>query len=659
LIQLAQNLFNGLVASGIYLLLALGITLIFGLTRLINFAHGQLLVVGTFIAYTATSHGYSFWVAILASTVVVAAISLVLERGIFRWTLANPLNGLIVGLGVLIASEVLVVKLWGTDTVVVRSAIDGGWAIAGVSLSFNRVIAVAVAAAGTALFLLLLHRTRIGRQMEASQEDPLAASLVGINVGRVISVAFVVGSASAGAAGAVLGTLFPTDAFEGGAVILKGFAVALLGGLGNVPGAIIASFIYGAGETLVAGYWDPSWVPAFTFGIIIVILLVRPGGLMGTPVADSPLGQFGERRRFEMPVRLTMPAPIRGGLIAAAIAAPLVAFNLLPTSRLQAVFVLAAIYAVLAYSVSLLYHNVGMLSVAQGGLMAIGAYTSALLAIHYGWGFWASLVPAFLISAVAGMILGVPVARARGHYFVLLTFAFGSLVVVLIQNLKSLTQGDQGLIVADPPGSIGPWSFTSLPSMFYLAFGFALAAALAVYLISRSTLGMRFASVRDNENLARSVGLNVQVYKVLAFGIAGGIAGIGGVLFLYQEQAIVPDSFTVLASIQFVIAVVLGGRALLGPAVGILVLVLIPEMLGLDPLDKQLVFGLILVAVMLLLPRGVVPSVTHAVGTLTARWRPQPPAVETVMGSEEEPAVLTRPQGIAASGVPELEEMRP
>jgi hypothetical protein len=97
----------------------------------------------------------------------------------------------------------------------------------------------------------------------------------------------------------------------------------------------------------------------------------------------------------------------------------------------------------------------------------------------------------------------------------------------------------------------------------------------------------------------------------------------------------------------------------LGPAVGILVLVLIPEMLGLDPLDKQLVFGLILVAVMLLLPRGVVPSVTHAVGTLTARLRPQPPAVEALMGSEEEPAVLTRPQGIPASGVPELEEMRP
>jgi branched-chain amino acid transport system permease protein len=622
--QLVQNVFNGLVASGIYLLIALGITIVFGLTRLINFAHGQLLVIGTFVAYTATSHGYPFWVALLASTVIVGVFSFLLERAVFRWTLASPLNGLIVGLGVLVVTEVLVVKLWGSDTVTVRPWFEGNWTIRGVTLSFNRLVAIALTVAFAGLMLLMLRRTAVGRHMEAAQANSLAAAHVGINVGQVISIAFVVGSAIAGSAGAVLGTLFPTDAFQGGNVIIKGFAVALLGGLGNVRGAIIASLIYGTGETLVAGYWDPTWVPAYTFGIIIAILLVRPGGLFGAS-ADVPLAaQFGERRDASPRARWSLPLPMRVGLLAAAVALPVIIFNVLPTSRLQAVFVLAAIYAVVVYALSLTYHCAGMLSAAHGALMAVGAYSSALLSIHYGWGFWASLVPAFVISAVAGMIMGFPVARARGHYFLLLTFAFGALVIVLIQNLKSLTQGDQGLQITDSPGNIGPITFDGLTNQFYLAFGFTVAAAAVVWLIGRSPLGSRLAGIREHESLARSLGLNVSFYKVLAFGISGGIAGIGGVLYLYQQTVIVPDSFTVFASIQFIIMVVLGGRALLGPAVGVFVISLLPELLGLDPTNKQLAYGIVLCVVILLLPRGVVPSIGRVLSMVGTRWQRQP-----------------------------------
>jgi branched-chain amino acid transport system permease protein len=620
-IQFGQNLFNGLVASGIYLLIALGITMVFGLTRLINFAHGQLLVIGTFIAYTATSHGYPFWVALLASTLIVAVIALVLERGIFRFTLSSPLNGLIVGLGLLIIGEELTAKLWGPNGVGVSAWFQGAWNIGGVNLSFNRVVAVVLTVVFAGGMLLLIQRTRIGRRMEAAQADPLAAAHVGVNVGRVIMVAFVVGSAIAGSAGAVLGTLFPIDAFQGGDVVIKGFAVALLGGLGNVRGAVVASLVYGVGETMLAGYWDPEWVPAYTFGIIILILLVKPGGLFGA-VNDSPMAaQFGERREVLQRMRLAIPRPTRAGLVALAVVVPVVIFQLLPTSRLQAVFVLAAIYAVVTYSLSLLYHNAGMLSAAHGALMAIGAYTSALLAIHAGWGFWASLLPAMALSAIAGMLVGLPVARARGHYFLLLTFAFGSLVVVLLQNLKSLTQGDQGLQVLAYPGSIGPIDFTGLSNQFYLALGFAVAAAACVWLVSRSPLGHRLASIRENEHLARSVGLNVPLYKVLAFGISGAIAGVAGVLYLYQETVIVPDSFTVLASIQFIIMLVLGGRALLGPAVGVVIISLIPELIGLDPDSRQLAYGVALTAIVLLLPRGVVPTLADGLRNLAARWR--------------------------------------
>ncbi|HEV7679873.1 MAG TPA: ABC transporter permease [Candidatus Dormibacteraeota bacterium] len=621
--QLGQNAFNGLVASGIYLLIALGITVVFGLTRLINFAHGQLLVLGTFIAYTATAHGYSFWIALAAAAVIVAVVAHLLERVVYRRTLSYPLNGLIVGLGVLTVLQVLMVKVWGPDPVGVNTPLDGRFDVGGVALSYDRLIALGVAIVFTAAFMVLLQRSRLGAQMKASQQNALAAAHVGVNVGRIISVAFVIGSAAAGAAGAVLGTLFPLDTYQGGNFLIKGFAVALLGGLGNVSGAILASLVYGVGETMIGGYLDPSWVPAYTFGIIVVILLIRPQGLFGTSDEHSSQGQFGERLVGEARRALHLPLPARGGYFALAVAAMVLLFHLLPSARLDAVLTLAAVYAIVAYSTSLLYHQGGMLSGAQAAFMAVGAYTAAVLGLDYGWGFWQTLLPAIGLSALAGAVVGWPVARAKGHYFVLLTFSFGLLIVILIDNLKSVTHGDQGIFISGAPGSVGPISFDSAESFFYLALVFAALAALVVYAIKVSAFGRRLASIRDNESLARSLGMPVMRYKIAAFAVSAAIAGVGGVLLLYQQRIVVPDSFSLNVGLSFIIMIVLGGRGLAGPAVGVLALVLLPEMIGLSPNDKLLAYGVVLIAVVLLLPRGLVPGVTalgfRAVGLLRRR----------------------------------------
>lgn len=628
--ELIPNLFTGLVLSGLYALLGLGITIVFGLTRLINFAHGQVLVIGAFVAYTLTSHGYSFWLGFLVGTLVAGAIAFALERGVFRFTLQNPLNGLIVGLGVLIVLQELTAQVWGTSSIIVGSPLSGAWDVLGAHFALGRVAAIAIAVVATAILLIGLTKTNVGRTTKATQENPLAAAHVGVNVGQVISRAFVIGSAAAGAAGAVLGTLLSLDAYQGGNIVLKGFAVAVLGGLGSVPGLIVASGIYGVGESLIAAYTDPSWVPIFTYGIIIAVLLARPSGLMGTPVSEG--SQFGERRRFQAQPRLVTSLPRRSALAVTAIVVAVVTFNLLPTDRLQALFVQMAIYAVVAYSLSLLYHNTGMLSIAQGGFMAIGAYASAIFVSRLGWGFWPSVLPAVALSALAGFVIGLPVARARGHYFVFVTFAFGSLIVVLLNNLSSLTGGDSGLILSGQPITIGPISFDSLPSQFYLALGFAIAAALAVYAIQRSPLGMRLGSIRDNERLAISLGLNVRAHKVLVFGISGAIAGVGGALFAQQYQVITPDAFSVFASIQIIVAVLIGGRGLLGPAVGTIVLFLIPEPFGLSSAAKDLGYGILLVATILMLPRGVVPTVGNAVTRLYQRLSLRLPIVAAITG---------------------------
>jgi branched-chain amino acid transport system permease protein len=552
-----------------------------------------------------------------------------MERGLFRFTLGSPLNGMIVGLGLLLVGEVVIVKIWGTDARSVTAAFDGRLDLGGVSLSFNRLVALAITIAGGVVIIFFLERTRLGKRMAAAQGDPVAAAHVGINVGWIISLAFVLGSALAGTAGAVLGTLFPVDPYEGGNFIIRGFAVALLGGLGSVTGAVAASLLYGIGETMVAGYLDPSWVPVFTFGVIVVILLVHPGGLLGRNHGSTSGAYVQQRGRADERSRSGAPWPRYGGVMLALIAA-VVGYHLMPSTRLQAIVALAAVYVIVVYALSLLFHQAGMLSVAHGGLMAIGAYTAALLANYYGLGFWASLIPVAALSGLVGALVGVPVARARGHYFVLLTLAFGSLIIVLIQNMKSLTQGDQGLLVASPPGAIGPLRFDSLDGQFYLAFGFAVAAGVLVWSISRSALGARLAAIRDNEDLARSLGLYVQWYKVVAFAISGGIAGTAGALFVYQQTIIVPDSFTVLASIQLVIMLVLGGRSTFGPAVGVVVISLLPEALGLDPVTKQLAYGIALVAIILVLPAGVVPSIRYGVAVVVSHLRRRPGRSSTV-----------------------------
>jgi branched-chain amino acid transport system permease protein len=346
---------------------------------------------------------------------------------------------------------------------------------------------------------------------------------------------------------------------------------------------------------------------------VIAILLVRPSGLFGKRIDDQS-ASFAQG----IPVK---PADDRlwgrmsGVLVWIAIGA--VGFLLLPTARLQSVVALAAVYAIAVYSLSLLYHNAGMLSLANGGFMAVGAYTGALLAIHLNWGFWAALIPSTVFAGISGALIGLPASRAKGHHFLLLTFAFGSLIVELANNLTSITQGDQGLLITQVPGNIGPISFTSQTSAYYLDLAFVVLAAAVVYAIRRSPWGARLATIRDNENLARSLGLRVGAYKVLAFGLSAGMAGVAGLLYLYQQSIIAPSSFSVLATIPFVIMLILGGRSIYGPVVGVLVLSLIPEVINLGPQEKQLASGAVLILVVLLLPQGIVPSLR---GTFTSSW---------------------------------------
>jgi branched-chain amino acid transport system permease protein len=258
--QLLQNVINGAAASAVYLLIAVGITFVFGLTRLINFAHGQFLVVAVFVANDLIGWHINFFVAAAAAVATGAVLGYLSERLLFRFTLQNPYNGLIIGLGLLLALQSLAQEIWGGFPIDLPAPVTGGATVGGAFLSWDRVLVLAITAVVVGGFYLLLRSSRIGQQLRATHENATAAAHVGINIGRIVTIAFVLGSALAGLGGAMLGTLQPTSVTDGGNIIIIGFAVAVLGGLGSLSGALKASLLYGFGTTIIAGYLQPDLV---------------------------------------------------------------------------------------------------------------------------------------------------------------------------------------------------------------------------------------------------------------------------------------------------------------------------------------------------------------------------------------------------------------
>lgn len=284
-----QHIVNGLSTSSIYVLLGVGLTLIFGLSRLINFAHGQFLVLGSFIAWELTESGMSYVVATLVAVLAVGALGVVSDRALFRRTIERPMNGFVASLGVAIALQAAMVEIWSADIHQIAKPVTGVWNVSGVDIPKDRALVVLVVVVVVTLLFVVLDRTGVGRALKAAAENRDAARLVGINVGNAISLSFFLGSAMAALGGALIGMVFPFTPFTGSSLIIKGFAVALVGGLGNVRGAAVAGLALGLVETLGTAYGidlgfvtlGPEWRDGYAFVLMIALLAWKPQGLFG------------------------------------------------------------------------------------------------------------------------------------------------------------------------------------------------------------------------------------------------------------------------------------------------------------------------------------------------------------------------------------------
>jgi branched-chain amino acid transport system permease protein len=276
-----QELLNGLVVGSIYALVALGLALVYGTMKIPNFAHGHLYMMGAYVAFFGVTIAHiGYWPAMLLAVVVLAAFGALLERLVFRPLRdAPPINAVIAAVGVLFFLEALAQLWFGADFRVLPTPYDKVVHIAGLVATQQQLVVVAAASAMMIGLFLFLKRTMVGATIEAVAQDRLGAALVGINPERVSMLAFAISAGLAAAAATLIASINLIYPSMGSTVLLKAFAIIVLGGMGSIPGAILGAFILAFAESFGATYISTSYQDVIAFGILVVILTVRPTGL--------------------------------------------------------------------------------------------------------------------------------------------------------------------------------------------------------------------------------------------------------------------------------------------------------------------------------------------------------------------------------------------
>ena len=287
------NLINGLSLGSVYAIIALGYTMVYGIAKMLNFAHGDIIMVGGYVCFCAVNYlGLPTGVGVLLSIVACTVLGIVIERLAYKPLRNAPsLDVLITAIGVSYFLQNAALLIWGSDTKSFPSVVDlpsvslfGGQLVVS-AITIVTVIAGVVVMVGLTMFT---GKTRMGKAMRACSEDRGAATLMGINVNSTISLTFAIGSGLAAVAGVLMCSAYPTLIPTTGSLPgIKAFTAAVIGGIGSIPGAFVGGLVLGVIEIFAKAYVGTQLADAIVFGVLIVVLLVKPSGLLGKTVREK------------------------------------------------------------------------------------------------------------------------------------------------------------------------------------------------------------------------------------------------------------------------------------------------------------------------------------------------------------------------------------
>jgi branched-chain amino acid transport system permease protein len=602
----------GITLGGIYALAAIGLVLIYRVSGVLNFAQGAVSMFSAFVAYqVSTVMGAPAAVGLLAAIVAGGAIGYVIERFTIRPLAGrSALSKVVVTIGWLLVLQTAAGLIWGQTAYhrPVQLAPIQGFTFPGTSVvvgwdEFTTILVALGLAFGTAA---VLRWTTFGTSMRAVADDPYAARLWGINVNRVMAVSWVAGSAMGAIAGVLITPRINFDPISLTIVVIDAFTAALIGRLTSLPWTVVGAMFLGLAETYPRIFSSTAGTgQAVTFALVLLTLAVlfRPG---------TRLAQRVSAAKEYVPVPATSNALVRRMVVTEVIGLAVFAPVLL-SSYYQSLAAYSLIIGLIVLSLVVLTGFVGQVSFCQYSFAAIGAFTVGSLVGGHGWSFWPALVLGVVFSIGVGVLVGIPALRLSGLFLAILTIA-----VALFFDKFLLAPGTWDSF----SGGISSWTL-GRPSFlgislagayaFYLfTLGVFLVAALAVWNLGRSKTGRVLRAIRNSEIAAATSGVNLTAWKLLAFGVSAGLAGLAGGLLAAGIGSVSAGAYGFQQSLSVVaIAIVVGVRSVGAAAVGGVFLIFGPELLTHTPLSTlwfPLIVGALLIVQVILTPQGVVPD---------------------------------------------------
>jgi branched-chain amino acid transport system permease protein len=605
----AQIVVGGLIQGSVFALVALGISLVFRVSGIINLAQGGFCVVGALLLYSIEEMlGWPTPLAVLLAIAATTVFGLALGAATFVPALARLPNSsmLMLTAGLLTVIEGLALVIWGNQPYSVRPfsgeqplqflgvrvPSQGIW-IAGIS---------AVIIGGT---WYLLTRTAPGRALVACAENPTAARVVGVDVSRLTLLSFgltaMIGAVGGIAVAPIISLQFDTGHFFTNA----GFIAVAIGGTSSLIGAVAGGLLLGITEQLAAGYVSSLFANALALCLLLATLLWRPQGLLTSgPVRRLDLRE--DHRVYRAASRLRGRGARLGSIAAVAILAALP--SIVGDGGLMSSLVITLILFIAVLGLDVLMGYAGQVSLGQSGFMAIGGYTSAVLATTYGAPPLLGIISGIALSLVCALLLSVVTMRLRGAYLALATLTFGLLVDSLTVGLTDVTQGPSGL-VGIPSFAIGPVIFATPNSMYYLVLGVVVVLVLALAGGMRSSFGRALQAIRTDQTAAAALGIDVARYKMAAFAISAALGSLAGSLYAFDFHFLSPDMVATPRSFELIAMLVLGGEGtLVGGLIGAAFITLLPTVFQPFAAYKTLAEGAILVLAFQYLPQGLLGS---------------------------------------------------
>ena len=579
-------------------LIASGLSLIFGVTRVVNFAHGSFYMLAAYFAYTLATTlplgAAAFYAAVLLAALGVAALGTAVEMGLLRRVYRAPeLYQLLLTFALVLIVSDVVKLVWGSENKTGPSApgLAGAVRIAGQLVPTYDLVLIALGPCVAAALWWLFYRTRWGVLIRAATLDREMVALLGVDQARLFTGVFALGSLLAGLAGALQVPRQALTTVMDAAIITEAFVVVVVGGMGSVPGALLAAVVIGvidAFGVLVL----PRASLVLTFVVMAVVLVVRPWGLLGRPEAQgrSAGGAVSARRA------VAIPRPVLVAVVALLIIIP----PLLPTFYVW-VLVEVLAFALFAGSLHLLMGLGGMVSFGHAAAFGLGAYGAALLVRWTALPMLAAFVAAPFVAALAAAVIGFFCVRLSSIYFAMLTLAFAQIAYAIVHQWYDVTGGDNGLL------GIWPARWLASPVRYYYLALAACAGGLALLAaVERAPFGLTLRAARDHARRAEAIGIEVRVLQWVAFVIAGWFGGLAGGTFVFLKGSVFPESLAVSISVEPLVMVLLGGiDALAGAPIGATIYKVLDTIITRYTEYWQLVLGLVLGALVLVFPRGI------------------------------------------------------